>query len=602
MDPATQPPTSTPPAAHADPERESDLSYALSVLAIIVGLLLIAASFVTMRLRQGEPGGLRWSLAMGAFLFVLGGMMRGQPILDRLRQRSSGQAAQALLSSFLVVFLAGFAIWTANQHNFWRADLTQEGVYTLGEDSRNLLARLDRDVRLRVVMTSFDRDNGEVLDGLLDQYATASSRLKVDKTDPTKLEKREVETLLRELDLGTDVRDRDQILGIVVQSGAWTADGWKKDKSKHVSKAELWQQDYDSPGGGKRTFMGEQRLSSAIREVVEGERPKLYLLEGHGEEGLGGHDGHEAQSGLDSLIKQLRQKNHEVVSLKLAQGEDVPEDCAVLGVIAPKRPLAPQEVASIQRYLDKGGDALFLLEPEFDRRAQATRFVPSGLEGLLEKSYQVVVEDRFVFCRLQDPFRPGRVVTIENIDCDEFDLAHKIVAPLAHGAGRVSFSGARPLRSIGSAPTHLVKTGQISPAVATTTDPLNGTQQGFPNEVRGGVTLAIASERDIAAPAPAAGAPAAKPKKSRVVVFGDVDFVLNKGINDQMYLNLELFMNSAAWAMEREASVVGKASRPRSYKLEMDTATLMLLSILSFVGFPALALCAGLFVYLMRRR
>lgn len=592
MEPATNP---TPAPAPGEPERESDLTYALSILAIMVGLLLIAASFGTMRLRQGEAGGLRWALAIGAFLFVLGGMMRGQPVLDRLRQRSSGQAAQAILSSLLVVCLAGFAIWTANQHNFWRADLTQEGVYTLGEESRTLLGRLDRDVRLRVLMTSFDRDNGDVLESLLDQYATASGRIKVERTDPTKLEKREVEQLLRDLDLGTDVRDRDQILGVVVQSGAWTADGWKKDKSKHVSKAELWEQDYTSPGGGKRTFMGEQKLSSAIREVVEGERPKLYLLEGHDEAGL---EDHEAQSGIDNLLKQLRQKNHDVASLKLTQGEDVPEDCALLGVIAPKRPLAAQEVASIQRFLDKGGDALFLLEPVFDRRAQATRFVPSGLEGLLEKSYQVVVEDRFAICRIRDPWT-GRVLTIENLDCDEFDLAHKIVAPLAHGAGRVSFTGARPLKALGSTPTQLVKTGTISQGVATTTDPLNGTQQGFPNEVRGAVTLAIASEREVPAPAGAAGA---KPKKSRVVVFGDGDFVQNQHLSNQMYLNLELFLNSAAWAMEREASVVGKASRPRSYKLEMDSVTLTLLSILSFVGFPALALCAGLFVYLMRRR
>ncbi len=604
------------PAQPAKPQQEpeSELQYVLSIISLMLGFLLLLGGlilFISGTAIQERQGNFRFVIAIGAFLFVLGAMLRLGAWAEALRKRSSHQALNSILMSVLAVAVAVSLNWIAHEHNFWRADLTQEGVYTLSEESRTQLASLERDVKLFLVLRGNDPEVKDVLDSLIEQYETASSHVKHEKIDPDKLSQREVETKLRDLELGTDVMDEDQVLGVVVQSGAQTAEGWKRDRSKHIPRADLWDEEGGHGGPGKKRFVGEQKISSAIVEVLEGKRPKLYVLSGHDEASPDDTD----KAGLSSLTSLLRQKNHEVAELKVAQGEEVPDDCALLVVAAPQRPLTPVEVASVKRYLERGGDALLCLEAVFARQPSGpTQFMRSGLEELL-KERGVLVEDRYIVAWARNPF-DGRLGLVDDIPFDEFDLAHKVVAPLMRNEGRISLKGARPLKVLGTgagAPTQLVKTGaDMAKAVRSTDDPLNIKSSVLPGEEPGPFTVVVASEKDVGpAPPPpppqpegSTEPPPEQPKRprSRLVVVGDVDWMTNSYLTDPRFRNLELFQNSAAWCMEREQKIVGKATRPRSYRLTMDEGTLAFYKYLSVLGLPTIALSLGMFVWLIRRR
>lgn len=601
--------------AKPQPEPESELQYVLSIISLMLGFLLLLGGFMLFASGtaiQERQGNFRFVIAIGAFLFVLGAMLRLGAWAEALRKRSSHQGLNSILMSVLAVAVVVSLNWIAHEHNFWRADLTQEGVYTLSEDSRAAVGNLERDVKLFLLLRGNDPEVKDVLDSLIEQYETASSNhVKHEKIDPDKLGQREIEARLRDLDLSMEVMDEDQVLGVVVQSGVQTAEGWKRDKSKHIPRADLWDEEGGGHGPGKKRFVGEQKITSAILEVLEGKRAKLYFLSGHAESSPDDTD----KAGLSSLTSLLRQKNHEVAELKVAQGEEVPDDCALLVVAGPRRPLTDVEVASVRRYLERGGDAIVCLDPVFARsQAGPTQFMSSGLEGLL-KERGVLVEDRYLVALGRNPYT-GRIELIEGIPFDEFDLAHKVVAPLMRNEGRVHLQGSRPLKVLGTgagAPTALVKTGpDMAKAVRSTNDPLNITASVMPGEEFGPFTVVVASEKDVgAAPPPpppqpegsteAAPEPPKRPR-SRLVVVGDRDWMTNSYLTIPMYRNLELFQNAAAWCMEREQKIVGKATRPRSYRLTMDEGTLAFYKYLSVLGLPTIALSLGVFVWLIRRR
>ncbi|MCO5166711.1 MAG: GldG family protein [Planctomycetes bacterium] len=582
------------------PERESELQFLIGVLSILIGgLLLVFAAILYASSGSGlaSEGMPRFRLvaAIGAGLVALGVSLEFPRLMDLVRQRKSLHAANAVLMSVLAFIILVIVNFLSARHDFWRADLTQEGLYTLSDESRALVGVLDRDVRL-VVLTAADQDRDmSPLHALLDQYRSESARVRVERIDLRRKGQTELLALLKELGLEGQ-RFEDELLGVVVQ--AQLGEGLSAQRTKHVPKAELWEQAFDR--SKKRTFLGEQKLSSAIREVLEEKRAKLYFLTGHAEASIDEHDDHGGgsnQEGLGTLAAMLRQRNMELAELKLTDGGPVPDDCDLLVIPGPRVALDPREVASVERFLERGGDALILLDPVVaSRDGGGTRFAESGLEPLLKERYGVLSDDALIFTQVQDPI-VGLLLT-EEVQGDEFDVGHQVGKRLAREQARVMLLGARPLRTTpapGATTSELVKTGSRAPVFAVG-DPLGLRARGRPTDEpqRGPFTLVVTSERSVGE--------GEEQQRSRVVVVGDVGWAQNLAIGVGRFHNLELFLNAASWAMNREERLVGKASRPKSYRLEMAPETLAAMKLFSFFGLPSVAIGLGLFAWMLRRR
>lgn len=578
------------------PERESEAQFVIGVLSLLIGGLLLAMSailFFTTGGAQLEGEGMppfRIVAAIGAGLFALGAALEAPRLLEVARQRKSMHAVNAVLMSLLAFVLLGIVNFLSARHDFWRADLTSDGLYTLSEDSRNLVAPLDRDVRVVVLLPSDQDHEAAPIQAILDQYQAASSHVLVERQDLRSKTRLENQQLLEELELGG--RFEDEVLGVVVQSGVRTQDGWKKQRSKHIPKSEMWEEGFEQQR--KKTFVGEQKISSAIREVLEEARPKLYFLVGHEEAKT---DDFTGEQGLGAMVRLLRQKDFEVATLNLTETGKVPDDCNLLVIAGPRVALGQREVEALTGWLKSGGDALVALEPVIDNRRGETAFSTTGLEQLLRDDYGVAPQDRIILAQVQTAQGIG---IIDQTACDQHDMTHPAVAPLGKRGARIFFPAlARPLATTpatGAKTTELVMTGNFTRGMFSTGDPfrMQREQRPPPDQAPGPFTLLVSSERVIGE--------GEAPKRSRVVVTGDADWLANVAINEAQFYNLELFINAVSWAMERETRLIGKTSRPKSYKLEMTPETLAAMKLFSFFGLPAVAICLGLFAWLLRRR
>ncbi len=103
--------------------------------------------------------------------------------------------------------------------------------------------------------------------------------------------------------------------------------------------------------------LNEEHLTNIIIQVARDKRV-IYFLTGHGESDVLNKDA----NGLSILVKLLGTNNVEIKELMLGTKEEIPEDCDVLIVAGAKNPLTETEKTIIMGYLDKGGDALFLIE------------------------------------------------------------------------------------------------------------------------------------------------------------------------------------------------------------------------------------------------
>jgi hypothetical protein len=87
------------------------------------------------------------------------------------------------------------------------------------------------------------------------------------------------------------------------------------------------------------------------------------LNDGQAEEGGAKRD---KTRGVTALRKLLEMQNYRVLDLGLPQGlgQDVPSDASLVVILGPKDPFAPEELAALKRYTERGGALLMGLDAE----------------------------------------------------------------------------------------------------------------------------------------------------------------------------------------------------------------------------------------------
>ncbi|MCP4648462.1 MAG: GldG family protein [PVC group bacterium] len=103
--------------------------------------------------------------------------------------------------------------------------------------------------------------------------------------------------------------------------------------------------------------LSEELLTNAVISVTR-EKRKIYFVTGHGEYDILD----KADKGLSSLVELLEANNVEVKKTMLGIEGKVPDDCDVLILAGMKDPPTEKEEEIINTYLEKGGDAFFLIE------------------------------------------------------------------------------------------------------------------------------------------------------------------------------------------------------------------------------------------------
>jgi len=449
---------------------------------------------------------------------------------------SIGRWLRLLLGCVGMALLLGAVTTLGYVHNV-RWDLSPGNRFTLSDHAHGVLRDLDEPIRITGFIRTEDARN-VVLKDLLWQASKESKFISYDIVDvnrnPTLASK-----------LGVDAYG-----ATVVESASRRAD-------------------FSLPN--------EQSLISAIVHVTRPPK-RVFSLIGHGECSILDTD---RNTGCSSLRTALSRELYDVEDLSLFDGKDVPSDADLIMALGPKRELTGPEIASLGRYVNKGGRLLLFVDPFSAPRLTgllAENGIKLGDDVILDTDYRLAGGEPFTAAL---PDRNESHAITANLDAPPLFSAYRSIT-------------ARADEDKGERYAWLVRSGPNSWA---SHDPevLSGKRAQFVagRDVNGPLTAGLEYVKTLAG--------IGGRRTVRLVVFGDSDFVTNRFLD---YLgNRDLVLNAANWLAREERLI---ASRPRDkqpgvnvfFVSNTDKNTLFRTAV---VLQPALFLGIGLIVFVWRR-
>jgi ABC-type uncharacterized transport system involved in gliding motility auxiliary subunit len=524
----------------------------------LLGWLGVALVFAAVAIRFTRPEWQQWynGLALAGLACTLLYILSQWREIARSfsgRQARLGSLAAASVGVVLAIL---FAInYLASRHDK-RWDLTAAKQFSLSDQTKKVLQGLQKPIHIRV----FDRSDGfPRFRERLAEYEYASKQVTVEYIDmekkPTVANQYKVQTP------GTVIIDYDG-------------------RTERVSSD------------------GEQELTNGVIKVLQGKQQKVYFVQGHGEHPIDGSD----RLGYSTITSALKNDNFETEGLVLAQQKAVPAEASVLVVAGPKTDFFPAELDMVKTYLAKGGKILLMLDPP-DRidSPPLTNLIALSHDWDIEAGTNIVVDVSGMGQLLGTDVSVPVAAKYESHPITErFNLL--TAYPLARSVnaidGGVNGHNAQNLVSTSKnswAETdikRLIASGQVEREVD------KGDKQGP-------VSLAAA----VAAPATDAPAPAgsdgsAKPgdapkPESRIVVFGDSDFVTNGYLG--IPGNRDLFLNTVNWLAQQENLISIRPRDPEDRRVALTADQAKLIFWLSILIIPGLILAAGVQTWWRRR-
>jgi ABC-2 type transport system permease protein len=261
----------------------------------------------------------------------------GNNFFGNIKKSFSGRkfksGAYVTMVSAVVIVIILVANMLISKMNL-QVDLSEQGMYTLSEDTQNMLGDLKDDVTIYYMVKA--GDEVDQFKNIVNKYDATSDKVKLVYKDPVLYPKFAA-----------------KYVDSTVSENSFLVVNNKTKVAKYVDYSEMLIQEMD-PSTYQNQTTGidvEGKLTSAIQYVTTTERPKLYTLEGHGEAAVG--------TTFSSTIDKL---NIETASLSTAKVKSIPEDCNILYINAPQTDFTTDEVTMLEDYFAKGGKALITLD------------------------------------------------------------------------------------------------------------------------------------------------------------------------------------------------------------------------------------------------
>lgn len=209
-------------------------------------------------------------------------------------------------------------------------DVTANRLYSLSEETVNMLETLEEDISIYVISGESTQD--ATLAKTLEQYGGLSEHIKISYVDPM-------------VNPNFHTRYTDSS----ISRNSLIVAGGKRSKVVDYSTIYETSVDYTTYSSSVTGYDGEGRITSAISYVISDDMPKMYIMEGHGELGL-------ETDFYDTVAK----ANIEYESINLLQYEEIPEDAECIVINAPTSDFSQDDTDKVLRYLENGGNALLI--------------------------------------------------------------------------------------------------------------------------------------------------------------------------------------------------------------------------------------------------
>lgn len=312
----------------------------------------------------------------------------------------------------------------------------------------------------------------------------------------------------------------------------------------------------------------EQQFANLLMRLARGSDSLVLWLDGHGERRWNGMANHD----LGDFGRQLQQRGFRLSSVNLAVAQEVPNNAALLVIASPQTELLPDEVDKIKRYLDAGGNLLWLLDPEPLR----------GLQPVAELLGLVLT--------------PGTIV--------DFELKPRSGPPV-FAVGAAANYGRHPITSgfrLNTLFPHARQIAATDEGDWRVTALVEVAQRGWVESGKLDQKVSFDQARDIPGPVPVAQAfeRAVGDRQQRVVVVGSGQFLANSFLGNGG--NLDLGINIVNWLTGAENLITVEPRPAQDVSLEIDQVALYLIAFTFLLALPLAFAVGGAVVWWHRRR
>jgi ABC-type uncharacterized transport system involved in gliding motility auxiliary subunit len=507
------------------------------------------------------------NLVTGVLLLVVAGVRSIESLRERLgsgeARRAGKFGSSAVLSTVFAIAILWLLGFLATRYPV-RFDWTEQKVHSLSDQTAKVLAGLDQDVQVLALYPAID---AQPIRELLDRYAYASPRFRVEFADPSER---------------PDLLDKHQIS--------------EEQLGRGLVRVALGEE------STQLTEVTEETLTNAMLKLTRTGEKTVYFLEGHNERPTTG-EAAAAKEGYGRAAQALANERYQTRPLLLASQGEVPSDADVVIVAGATRPLLADERAALTRYLARGGALLVMLDP----RAK-TDLVEDVRGWGIEVGDDIIVDRKLaLFGRATSPF------------AGNYDSAHPITKDLRETTLFHVARSVRPKDDANPDAKTLVFTGEDSWAERDLDRFFNEAVAEFgADDLKGPVSIAVAEEIDLSGAAADGAKPADPPKadgeavaeakeegappakRARIAVFGDSDFASNELI--EAYRNRDLYLNTVNWLMGDVEAISIRPNRSRASRFQLSQEQFTGIRSLALFVLPEAFGVLGVLTWWSRRR
>jgi ABC-type uncharacterized transport system len=248
---------------------------------------------------------------------------------------------QLVLVLFLVALVNSFAF-----KHYARWDLSRDQKYALSDKTKRFLDTLKGKMRITVFFSPSTPITADVQNLLTEYQYAGKGKIDVEHIDPD-----------RNLSRAKELFDKYKV---VTDESLLVLDYDGRNKTVKASEMADVDQSGMAFGEGPRVaaFKGEQAITSAMMDLVEGKKKILGYVTGHKEPSLS-----EATSPISVLKTFVENENIKFQELNLLDLDVIPADVKAVMIVGPLYDFSDREMKLLRDFWDKQGRILLLLDP-----------------------------------------------------------------------------------------------------------------------------------------------------------------------------------------------------------------------------------------------
>src|SRR5438309_1540918 len=473
--------------------------------------------------------------------------------------------AQILLVLFLIAMVNSLAF-----KHYRRWDFSRDQKYALSDKTKRFLNTLKGRMRITVFFAPTTPITADVQNLLTEYQYAGKGKIDIEHIDPE-----------RNLSRAKELFDKYKV---VTDESLLVLDYDGRNKTVKASEMADFDQSGMAFGEGPRVaaFKGEQAITSAMIDLVEGKKKILGYVTGHKEPALT-----EGTSPITVLKTFIENENIKFQELNLLDLDAIPPDVKTVMIIGPQYDFSGREMKLLRDFWDKQGRILLLLDPS----TQTPK-----LRGFVNELGIKVNDDRLMVF-----VRTGIEELALTRDVQAHFLGNNPVTKRLADVRALFFGGTS---SLTLEPDRVRATNvRLDPLIQAEKGYFAETDYNSDNQAKFQADAKTAGAPPTIGAAVERGASAderVQMNSSRLVVVSNATFVQDNAVTQDQQA-LDFISGSVNWLLSREQliGIAPKISNPLTFTLNEDA--LRNLRWIVLVGMPLIFAALGAAVWWQRR-